>query len=1558
MLLKYSQAEKRTKPNANGKQRATGAMKAAVGVVTPRVNRKVIKGIATKRTAIGQQRVAAERTVERTTVDPCDNSNDSGLGFDHHLEFQLAAASTVRFSDQEASWAHEHSEVKRKKLEIKLEADDANDNFSFPETMSRRDKRGEESDREVLVVNSRLAPTNGEPLGPVETSQTGMNRTHTRPQAITGRRSAASAGVSLTAQYVAMSRDGKTQLQILCQPEQQHRARYQTEGSRGAVKDRTGNGFPVVQLVGYNKPATLQVFIGTDMGRIAPHMFYQACRVSGKNSTPCVERKIDGTIVIEVDFEPAKDMVITCDCVGILKERNVDVEHRFPDHSGSRTKKKSTRCRMVFRTAITNPDGSTETLQTLSHPIVCTQPPGVPEICKKSLTTCPCTGGMELFILGKNFLKETRVVFKNGDTPGEAAWEEVVHPDKEFLQATHLVCVVPPYRRVDLTEPVTVKLLVTSSGKLSEPHTFTYTPILQQPAVAPEGAQPCVTLVQSAVAHSTDVSRAFAARAALMPAAGATGLLLPEPASNSGAASTAKASPKKSQFIAIDQASIPVGDAEVRPVMMWQASPVLPTADTQKLDNKALEPKELGVLSGKMMPPPLLPIGARRASSNLRLIVPDTDASSLLSGKLKTELAEDANSQSPEEMKGIDLRMKPVAAVNPLATVADLSSTQSPTMATFRRFVTGSTNAPLPTQSAQSVEKYLSHLEHSSDKKPASACKMADTVAQIGLNRDSSSTLYAQQQPETATNSVNRKMQFVNDLPLPLMYNTSAQECKTQFASEKTSLLQQATAAQHKSLFDGTMTIASSTPESVLAGRRPMVILQESQTVENQVPSNNACSSLAESLDQRVPILNSDTPALMPGSSGLVYASPERTASSTMLTREENTAALDPVAKARDAVAVPRIVDSVGESSLLSASSSLLGEQMLAVTESSIMASAQNTRLDALVSSAISNHVLGSGNHIESTETEKLDALVNSAAVSHMMTAPITLAENVIMNTPVQGSATTRDRTSPVKKMSLEPSANGLEGFGLVSSQHSTAQISRENAQLLSNAVSAALNGHLLTSGEAQAQAEAISNAQLNMNASASPSSGGTLYASHDRTSPIAVKNMILSSAAEGQILVGSPACTSPVAVKSMVLASPDSLSHSQILASDPTSPIAVKKMVAEASPESHILVSSPTNGSHVPVKNILNSTISPQNDNQIVVTSPTHTHSPPIAMKSMILESAAASCLSTTSPPIAVKTMIMGSPLEGTGGETLMSATTENARLDALVQSTLTSHGLVSDTIQVTSAMDARVTSIPVLSQSSHIHQSSTSPLLSQPVTTLASQPPNPASHLTPVTTGDALLSTIFATGRSSAETTPGGEDHTFRKEASVIVGSDLQTPHCTENGMLHAPQFTTVSSSSQNLLTGIAMPSKVAEELAAQSRESSSGFVTQMLLGLAAEEKLKKDSEMTLLARDKITEPASGFVSKLPETRLFASSDASTQSQAATMSSLALNKKQNTQESQEQQCKEQQQPPRTTGTTSSTPGQPPQKKAEEGMVPQELTQMSENDLLSYINPSTFDQV
>lgn len=72
------------------------------------------------------------------------------------------------------------------------------------------------------------------------------------------------------------------------------------------------------------------------------------------------------------------------------------------------------------------------------------QPPGVPEICKKSLVSCPAIGGLELFIIGKNFLKDTRVIFQARqstplhDDTYDVVWEDSVLPDKEFLQQVRL----------------------------------------------------------------------------------------------------------------------------------------------------------------------------------------------------------------------------------------------------------------------------------------------------------------------------------------------------------------------------------------------------------------------------------------------------------------------------------------------------------------------------------------------------------------------------------------------------------------------------------------------------------------------------------------------------------------------------------------------------------------------------------------------------------------------------------------------------------------------------------------------------------------------------------------------------------------------------------------------------------------------------------------------------------------------------------------------------------------------------------------------------------------
>lgn len=60
--------------------------------------------------------------------------------------------------------------------------------------------------------------------------------------------------------------------------------------------------------MGCEKPVVLQIFIGTDSGKVKPHGFYQACKVSGKNSTPCVEKDVEGTTVIEIQLDPNTDM--------------------------------------------------------------------------------------------------------------------------------------------------------------------------------------------------------------------------------------------------------------------------------------------------------------------------------------------------------------------------------------------------------------------------------------------------------------------------------------------------------------------------------------------------------------------------------------------------------------------------------------------------------------------------------------------------------------------------------------------------------------------------------------------------------------------------------------------------------------------------------------------------------------------------------------------------------------------------------------------------------------------------------------------------------------------------------------------------------------------------------------------------------------------------------------------------------------------------------------------------------------------------------------------------
>ncbi|GLD60294.1 nuclear factor of activated T-cells 5-like protein [Lates japonicus] len=278
-------------------------------------------------------------------------------------------------------------------------------------------------------------------------------------------------GGSLSTQFPQRS-DGK-ELKILVQPETQHRARYLTEGSRGSVKDRTQQGFPTVKLEGVNDPVVLQVFVANDAGRVKPHGFYQACRVTGRNTTACKEVDIEGTTVIEIPLEPSNDMTLAVDCVGILKLRNADVEARI-GVAGS--KKKSTRARLAFRVSIPQSDGSVLTLQVPSSPILCTQPAGVPEILKKSLHSCSVRGGEEVFIIGKNFLKGTKVIFQE-NIADDNSWQAEAKIDMDLFHQNHLIVTVPPFHNQSITSPISVGIFVmTNAGRSHDAQPFTYTP--------------------------------------------------------------------------------------------------------------------------------------------------------------------------------------------------------------------------------------------------------------------------------------------------------------------------------------------------------------------------------------------------------------------------------------------------------------------------------------------------------------------------------------------------------------------------------------------------------------------------------------------------------------------------------------------------------------------------------------------------------------------------------------------------------------------------------------------------------------------------------------------------------------------------------------------------------------------------------------------------------------------------------------------------------------------------------------------------------------------------
>ncbi|TRY88259.1 hypothetical protein DNTS_022638 [Danionella cerebrum] len=276
------------------------------------------------------------------------------------------------------------------------------------------------------------------------------------------------------------SSSGPLSLQIEVQPKSHHRAHYETEGSRGAVKALAG-GHPVVQLHGYmeNEPLTLQLFIGTADDRLLrPHAFYQVHRITGKTvSTPSHEVMQSNTKVLEIPLLPESNMRAIIDCAGILKLRNSDIELRKGETDIGR---KNTRVRMVFRVHINQPNGRTVSLQAASNPIECSQRSAqeLPLVDKQSMESCAASGGEQMLLSGHNFQPDSKVLFVERAQDGHHIWEMEAKVNRESFKSVALLVEVPPYRNQRISSSVQVNFYVCNGKrKRSQYQRFSYLPI-------------------------------------------------------------------------------------------------------------------------------------------------------------------------------------------------------------------------------------------------------------------------------------------------------------------------------------------------------------------------------------------------------------------------------------------------------------------------------------------------------------------------------------------------------------------------------------------------------------------------------------------------------------------------------------------------------------------------------------------------------------------------------------------------------------------------------------------------------------------------------------------------------------------------------------------------------------------------------------------------------------------------------------------------------------------------------------------------------------------------
>jgi len=281
---------------------------------------------------------------------------------------------------------------------------------------------------------------------------------------------------SVDLQQVPVSKYEELELRILRQPEEQHRARYMSEGSRGSVKDRSGKSHVTVALRGYNRPAILEIFASIGNGPVVPHPLYRLIPVTGKNGssvTSCKESvTADGAACLQVVLRPESKMTAVLDCIGILKICSYDLKRKLPKQN------RNASVRLVFRVTVPAYQNRRQNivLQTVSLPIICAQQPGYPDISRISCTSSSVRGNVDVFIVGKNFSGNATVYMKEYGPDGKIIWSSPAVVDQQHTHSCHMICTVPPYRDLFISNCVEVMLTVECGKKISRPLSFKYFP--------------------------------------------------------------------------------------------------------------------------------------------------------------------------------------------------------------------------------------------------------------------------------------------------------------------------------------------------------------------------------------------------------------------------------------------------------------------------------------------------------------------------------------------------------------------------------------------------------------------------------------------------------------------------------------------------------------------------------------------------------------------------------------------------------------------------------------------------------------------------------------------------------------------------------------------------------------------------------------------------------------------------------------------------------------------------------------------------------------------------